>query len=399
MIIVEVLFFSSVVLMAYAYIGYPVMVWLLSRLLPRPVYKADIYPRISIVITAHNEERRIAAKLENTLLLDYPMQALEIIVASDCSSDRTEQIVRDCANSSGRPIKLYRQAERLGKTVAQHRGVQQSTGEIIVLSDATTLYEPDALKMLVRNFADPEVGCVAGQLTYVSRAQTSVGKSCNSYWNYEKIIKQSESNLGSLIGVSGCLYAVRRSCFSQLAPAMIDDFVIASEIHLQGRRIVYEPAAIAIEDTNSRGRDEFRMRVRVIEQTFNALYHYRRILSLKHHGMFAFQMISHKVIRYLIPLLLFIAFISNLVLIGVSPIFLIGFAGQILFYVAALVGFVGDRFGLKLGLLGAPYYFILINAAIIAAFWKFMRGEAHITWSPLREEYSQKAVTSAVGSR
>src|SRR5882724_6196699 len=185
--------------MAYAYIGYPLVVWMLSRLLPRPISKADIYPRISIVITAHNEERRIGAKLENTLSLDYPKHALEIIVASDCSSDRTEQIVRDFADNSDIMIRLCRQAERLGKTVAQRRGVQQSTGEIIVLSDATTLYEPDALRMLVRNLADPEVGCVAGQLTYVSRAQTSVGTSCKSYWNYEKIIKQSESDLGSLI--------------------------------------------------------------------------------------------------------------------------------------------------------------------------------------------------------
>jgi len=203
--------------------------------------------------------------------------------------------------------------------------------------------------------------------------------------------------LGIIVGAASAAFSnvLLKSRNVQLAPAMIDDFVVASEIHLQGRRTVYEPAAVAIEDTNSRGRDEFRMRVRVIEQTFNALYHYRKILNLKHHGMFAFQMISHKVMRYLIPLLLFVALVSNAILMGVLPIFVISFAAQLLFYIAALFGFAGDRIGLKLGLLGAPYYFVLINAAILTAFWKFMRGEAHVIWSPIREEYIPEGVSSA----
>jgi len=380
----EILFFVSIAMMAYGYVGYPLLIWILSNALPRPVRKADILPRISVVITAHNEEQGIGAKLANTLSLDYPPEKLEIVVASDCSTDGTEDIVSDFAAKSKSKIILYRQNERLGKTVAQHQGVRRSSGEIIVLSDATTLYDRGALRALARNFADPEVGCVAGQLSYVSRSSDGIGKSCSSYWSYEKIIKRAESDLGSLIGVSGCIYAVRRSCFAQLAPAMIDDFVIASEIHLQGRRTVYESDAIAIEDTNSRSHEEFRMRVRVIEQTFNALHHYRQVMNIRRHGLFAFQMISHKVIRYTIPLLLCVALLSSLSLVRTSPVYVAAFAGQTLFYLAALFGYLAERLNLKLGLFGAPYYFILINLAIVVAFWKFMRGEAHVTWSPFR---------------
>jgi cellulose synthase/poly-beta-1,6-N-acetylglucosamine synthase-like glycosyltransferase len=379
--IAQIIFFVSVALIAFIYIGYPVLVWCGSRLFAWPVRRADITPSVSVIIAAHNEEQDIAAKIENTLALDYPCDRLEVVVASDCSTDRTDAIVRSYA---GQGVILHRQGERHGKTVAQYGAARGSSGEILVFSDATTMYEPDALRKIARNFADPEVGCIAGQLIYVDRAATAIGRGCRSYWGYEKFLKRCESQLGSLIGVSGCLYAVRRSCQVRLAKDMIDDFVIATEIHLQGLRTVYEPEAIAIEDTNQRGRDEFRMRVRVIEQTMNALYRYREVLNPFRHGMFAAQMICHKLLRYTVPVWLLTAFVASGVLMLGFDQYALAFIGQAAFYSAALIGFLGERLKLRLGPAAIPYYFVLINAASLVAFWRFMRGEAQVVWEPAR---------------
>ena len=382
MAVIKIIFILSLLLVAYAYAVYPILIFILSRLFHRPVHKAEITPKVSLIITAYNEERDIAAKLDNTLALDYPSDKLEIIVASDCSSDHMDDIVR---SYQGHGVILHRRPERLGKSVAQNHAAKQASGEILVFSDATTMYAADAVRQIVRSFADPQVGCVAGQLIYVDKATTSVGKGCRSYWSYEKFIKESESRAGSLIGVSGCLYAVRRSSYARLALDMSSDFVIATEIHLQGQRTVYECAAVAMEDTNKRSRDEFRMRVRIIEQTFSALHRYRAALGLRQHGLFAFQLISHKVMRYAVPFFLIVALVSNLLLVNESTFYGLAFIAQAAFYLAAIAGWIGERLRLRLGLLALPYYFALANAASLAAFIQFMRGKAHVLWEPIRE--------------
>ncbi|HET9530746.1 MAG TPA: glycosyltransferase family 2 protein, partial [Blastocatellia bacterium] len=367
----EAVFITSLALIAYAYMGYPALIFILSRIFGREPHRADIEPAVSVIIAAFNEERDIVQKIENTLALDYPREKLEIIIASDCSTDGTDELVR---RYQDRGVILHKQPARLGKTVAQNCAVRISTGEVLVFSDATTMYEPDAIRKIVRSFADPEVGCVAGQLSYVDRSRTAVGRGCRSYWGYEKFIKQSESRMGSLIGVSGCLYAVRRSSYAKLAGDMSSDFVIATEIHLLGLRTVYEAEAIATEDTNKRGRDEFRMRVRVIEQTMTALRRYREVLDIGRHGMFAFQMLSHKVLRYGVAPLMLVALASNIFLINSSDFYHLTFMGQVVSYSAALVGWICERVGLRLRLLGLPYYFVLANAAVLAALDKFFRG-------------------------
>lgn len=380
--IAEIIFISSLILVAYTYVGYPALIFALSRIFGRPAMQARITPKVSLIIAAYNEERDIASKIENSLALDYPKEKLEIIVASDCSTDRTDEIVRQYTD---RNVILHRQPERLGKSVAQNSAMKISTGEILVFSDATTMYERDVLRMIVRNFADPEVGCVAGNLVYVDRISTAVGKGCRSYWGYEKFLKKCESQMGSLIGVSGCLYAVRRSNYARIAHDMSSDFVIATEIHLQGLRTVYDEEAVSLEETNERSKDEFRMRVRVIEQTMSAMDRYSEVLNPLRHGMYAFQMISHKLLRYAVPLFLIAAFTSNLFLINGSTIYRLSFLCQGIFYLTALAGLIGERMNLKLGPLAIPYYFVLANTASLIAFLKYARGEAHIVWEPLRD--------------
>jgi cellulose synthase/poly-beta-1,6-N-acetylglucosamine synthase-like glycosyltransferase len=379
---VEIIFISSVALIAYAYLGYPVLIFALSRLLQRPVRKSDITPAVSIIIAAYNEERAIATKIENTLALDYPSEKLEIIVASDCSTDRTDQIVNSFAG--GRVI-LHRQAERLGKTMAQNSAAKVSSAEILVFTDATTGYQPDALRKLVRSFADSTVGCVSSHLIYVDRSATSIGRGCRSYWGYENFLRESESRLGSMIGVTGCLYAVRRTSYTPLDHDMCSDFVIASEIHMKGLRTVDEPQAISLEDTNNRSRDEFRMRVRIMEQTMSALGRYREVLKVRRHGLYALQMLSHKVLRYVVSALLVVAFITNLLIVSQSRAYIATLAVQVAFYLSALAGGILARSGAKPGPLAIPYYFVLANAAIIVAFVKHLRGEDHVVWEPVRE--------------
>ena len=383
-LIAQVVFIAAIAIMAYIYLGYPALMFALSFLFRRPVRRADITPRVSIIIAAYNEELDIADKLKNTLSLDYPRDRMEVIVASDCSTDRTDEIVRRFRMHG---VILYRQPDRFGKTIAQNRAVKVSSGEILVFSDATTMYEPDALRKIVRSFADPEVGCVAGQLIYVDAAASAVGKGCRSYWGYEKFLKRCESHVGSLIGVSGCLYAVRRTCHARLANNMIDDFVIATEIQLQSLRTVYEPEAIGLEDTNHRTKDEFRMRVRVIKQTLSALRRYREVLNPFRHKMFAIQMITHKVLRYASPFLLIAALVSSGLASGSVEWLRIAFMGQLALYSVAIIGWLGEKLKIKLGPLAIPYYFTLVNAASFVAFLKALYGQTYVVWEPIRDAH------------
>src|SRR5262249_37865230 len=377
-LIAQVVFVAAMAMIAFIYAGYPALMFALSLMLRRPVRRDDITPRVSVIIAAYNEERDIEAKLKNTLALDYPSDRMEIIVASDCSTDRTDEIVR---SFRAHGVILRRQPGRFGKTIAQNRAAKAASGEILVFSDATTMYEPDAIRKIVRSFAGPEVGCVAGQLIYMDASSSAVGTGCRSYWGYEKFLRRCESDVGSLVGVSGCLYAVRRICHAQLASDMIDDFAIAAEIHLRGLRVVYEPEAIAVEDTNRRAKDEFRMRVRVVKQTLSALHRYRHTLD----PLFAFQIIAHKALRYAIPFLLIVALAASGLAGGSVDWLRFAFLGQLALYGAAIVGGVGELLKVKLGPMAIPYYFVLVNAASLVAFLKALRGETYVTWEPVRD--------------
>ena len=378
----KTLFWLAAAALAYAYVGYPLLVWLVSRLRPRAVRRAEFEPAVSVVITAYNEERDLASKLENTLALDYPQEKLEVIVASDCSSDRTDEIARSFA---ARGVRLHRQAERLGKTAAQNAAVELARGEVILFSDATTLYQPDVLRAMLPNFADPSVGCVAGKLIYVDPAATSVGQGAKSYWGYETFLKTHESRACSLIGASGCLYAVRRSAYVPLYHEACSDFIIATKMVEQGLRAVYEPRAVCTEETNRQADKELRMRVRVIAQTYTDLWRHRSLLNPLRGGFYAVELLSHKVMRYLVPLFLFVVFVSSVALAPRSLFFAALFAGQAVFYVAALAGWLLERAGVRVRLLSLPHYFVLANLAAVIAFYKFARGERYARWEPIRE--------------
>ena len=378
----QFIFWASVGLIFYVYFGYPVMVYIISRLLPKSVKRAAIEPSVSIIITAYNEERDIREKLENTLLIDYPSEKLEILVASDCSSDGTDTIVREFANKN---VKLLRQPERHGKTAAQNMAVENVSGEIILFSDATSMYEPSVLREMLPSFADEKIGCVAGKLVYVDHSSSTVGQAAKSYWSYETLLKVSESKACSLIGVSGCIYAVRKSAYQPMYPEACSDFLIATVVYKQGMRTIYEPNAVCTEETNQHSKKEMRMRVRVISQTFTDLWRNREMLNPFQSGFFAIELISHKLLRYSVPLFLIMVFVSSGFLSFASLLFFAVFAAQVAFYLMAFAAWMLERNGVRTGILSIPLYFMLTNIASIAGFFQFLRGERYASWEPIRD--------------
>jgi cellulose synthase/poly-beta-1,6-N-acetylglucosamine synthase-like glycosyltransferase len=377
----EIIFWLSAAALFYTYAGYPLLLAVFSALRSRTVQRGDCEPTVSIIITAYNEERDLAAKLDNTLALDYPRDLLEIIVASDCSHDQTDAIAREFA---GRGVRLHRQSQRLGKTAAQNAAVEQAHGEIILFSDATSLYRPDAVRAIMPSFADPEVGCVAGRLEYVDSSGSRVGQGARSYWSYETFLKRHESRVGSLIGVSGCLYAVRRAAYIPLYHEACSDFIIATKMVEQGLRAVYEPNAVCTEQTNRQSDKELKMRVRIIAQTFTDLWRHRSLLNPVRGGFYGVQLLSHKVMRYLVPFFLMGLFFSSAVMASSSLVFRLMFAAQIACYACPAIAWVLDRVGIRSRLLAFPQYFMLANLASLIGCYKFLRGQRYASWEPIR---------------
>lgn len=380
--IVEIVFWVAIGLLAYVYVGYPVLVFAAAKLFPRKVVRGEVEPTVTILITAFNEEASIATKIENTLSIEYPKDKLEILVASDGSTDSTDEIVREFGSKG---VKLFRQEGRVGKTETQNNAVKHAAGEIILFSDATTHYEADVLRKVLPAFADATVGCVAGRLVYVDDVGTGVGSGAKGYWNYETFIKTAESAVCSLIGASGCLYAVRRSAYREMYREACSDFLICTVLYRQGLRSVFEPNAVCFEDTNSKTHDEMRMRVRVIAQTYTDLWRNADMLNPFKSGFYAVELISHKVLRYAVPLILAAIFASSSVLAFGSQFFSIILTLQVLFYLGALSGWMLERLGLRAHLLVLPLYFVLANLASVIAFYRFIRGERFATWEPIRE--------------
>lgn len=384
-----ILFFLSLAALVYVYAGYPLIVYLVGRIRPKAVVRGDFEPKVTVLITAYNEEAAIAAKIANTLEIDYPKEKLEVIVASDGSTDRTDEIARSFAN-----VRVFRQEGRVGKTFTQNKAIEQATGEIILFSDATTDYRPNVLRELLPNFADPSVGCVAGKLVYVDDSSSNVGAGAQSYWNYETFLKEAESRACSLIGASGCLYAVRRSAYREMYPEACSDFLICTVVFAQGLRSVYEPNAVCFEQTNRRTDKEMKMRVRVISQTFTDLWRNRSMLNPIRSGFYAVQLISHKLLRYAVPVFLAGALVSSAALAPGDAFFKLAFLAQAVFYAAAAVGYLLERAGVRIGPLAIPHYFVLANLASVLGFYKFLRGERYATWEPIRDGNEERGAVS-----
>jgi cellulose synthase/poly-beta-1,6-N-acetylglucosamine synthase-like glycosyltransferase len=378
----ELLFWLSLALVVYIYVGYPLLIKLLATS-KKPTQKdATILPSVTILIAAFNEEDCIAATLQNKVALDYPRDKLEIIVVSDESEDDTDKIVEAFSTQANIPVKLVRQVPRRGKTSGLNIIAPQATGEIIVFSDANSLYAENALKKLVSNFADPTVGYVTGKMVYVNPEGSLVGDGCSSYMKYENWMRALESQIGSIVGVDGGVDAMRQSLYEKLNADQLPDFVQPLKVVEKGFRVVYEPDAILKEEALDDPSREYAMRVRVSLRAIWALHDMRALFNPFRYGIFSLQLLSHKLLRYLAFIPLFAVLIVNILLIENDKIYILLLMGQITFYFLAWVG--KRNLGKKdnPAYLSLPYYFSLLNIACMHATWRYLKGEKQVIWKP-----------------
>jgi cellulose synthase/poly-beta-1,6-N-acetylglucosamine synthase-like glycosyltransferase len=375
----EVIFISSIFLVCYIYLGYPLLVLAAGKFFGKRVEKRAVTPAVTILIAAFNEEKVIRQTLENKLSLDFPKETLEILVVSDGSFDKTEEIV---AGFKDKGVRLLRQVPRAGKTSALNLAVPEAKGEIIVFSDANSMYEKNALRSLVRNFADPSVGYVTGKMIYTNPDGTIVGDGCSTYMKYENLLREFETKIGSVVGVDGGIDAVRKDLYKPMNPDQLPDFVLPLKLVQQGYRVVYEPEAILKEASLKDPKDEYRMRVRVSLRAFWALWDMRELLSIRKFGLFAWQLWSHKLLRYISFVFLIAAYLTNLALWSASGVYKGMFVAQNLGYLfAALYPWI-NRLWQPLKGLYFLNYFLLLNLAAGHAFIKFLMGQKQTIWAP-----------------
>jgi cellulose synthase/poly-beta-1,6-N-acetylglucosamine synthase-like glycosyltransferase len=373
---VEFFFWFLLVLGIYPYVLYQLFARLMASIAGKRIGRQAFTPRISILISAYNEAKHIEATVRNKLSQDYSGE-FEILVASDGSTDGTDEIVTRLAADDAR-VRLIRQEPRQGKTAALNKLIELATGEIVIFSDANSLYRTDTVRLLVENFADPSVGYVTGKMVYVNPDGSMIGDGCSAYMRYENWLRAVESSLGSIVGVDGGVDAVRRSLYRRMTADQLPDFVLPLAVVQQGKRVVYDERALLQEDTLSDQGAEFRMRVRVALRALWALRAERVLLFGSAGLLFAWQLWSHKALRYMSFLPLGLACLLNLWLVPSGPLYQLLLLGQGLFWVATLLG----RAGLTWAPIRFSLYFLLLNVASALAFARFLRGERIVTWQP-----------------
>lgn len=377
MFFVKLIFFFCLFMIFYVYVGYPLVVVILSRLINKRPRKVQSTPTVSILIAAFNEVKHIEATIRNKLELDYPKENLQIIVVSDASSDGTDSIVK-MHETEG--VHLIRQEPRAGKSAALNMAFRHAMGEILVFSDANSIFDRNALKEIVANFGDPAVGYVTGKMIYMNPDGSSVGDGCSGYMKYENFLRKNETMVGSVVGVDGGIDAMRKSLYKPLNPEQLPDFVLPLRVIEQGYRAVYESQAILREPTLSTNADEYRMRVRVSLRALWALKDMSHLLGKRYSAFFAWQLWSHKVLRYLCFMFLIGAYVSNLLLFSNGTIYKIFFVMQNVCYMAALIApWVGDK---AYNIFSMLNYFVLLNQASLHAFLKFILGKKQVLWTP-----------------
>ena len=354
----------------YAYFGYPLLLAILplfSRRKAEPSGKQSYYPEVTLLVAAYNEEDVIEEKIKNSLALDYPEDKLHVVVVSDGSTDRTDEIVKRYENNG---VELFR-TDRLGKTVARNRAVENAKGEVLVLTDANAFFRQDALKNLVIHFQDPEVGVVCGALV-LKRADGSE----NLYWRYEKLIKSLENKFHSIIGANGSIYAIRKELYSPLPPEVDDDFVEPLIVYMKGKKAIYESGAISEEEDIPAEdiQSEFQAKRRVVLRGLQSLAHVKGILNPFKYPTMSFEIFSHKVMKWFVPFALIGILISTFFL----PRTLFAVTTYIIediFIITAILGLF-----IKKGKLQIPAYFLLTNSAVLIAVLQFLTGKRSTRW-------------------
>jgi cellulose synthase/poly-beta-1,6-N-acetylglucosamine synthase-like glycosyltransferase len=375
-----VVFWVSLLTIVYVYFGYPLLLALLAVFRQREIKKADVTPSVTILIGAYNEEGIIREKLENMLALDYPKDKLEIMVGSDGSTDRTNDIVREFAD---RGVVLDASTERRGKCGVLYRCVPKARGEIIVFSDADAMYPPDALKKLVRGFADERVGCIEG-VRWDTNEEGQVLESI--YWKYENVLKRLASKNRCIVGATGAIFAIRKHFYFPLSEDRGDDFELPFRIALRGYDTIYEPSAVVYHPWLP-NTEEFRRITRIVSWMLPSALMLLKESLQRGRLLVALQLISHKLLRWFVPVFMLSTFAASLFLTNTTSLTIGHFYSvilwlQVAFYGLAMLGYLlaKARMKLRLPLLNIPYYFCLINLASLNGVMKLLLGKPVRVW-------------------
>ncbi|KTG11070.1 glycosyl transferase [Haloprofundus marisrubri] len=342
-----------------------------------PQWERDEPPKVALIIAAYNEEAVIADKLENSLELDYPDEKLDIVVFSDASSDRTDDIVRSYADQG---VRLERIEGRVGKTACQNAVAERVDAEVLVFSDANSMYEPDAVRKLVSSMG-PEVGCVVGELRLSRETDDVEGESI--WWQYTRFIKEYESKLGSVVKGNGAIYAIRSEAYVPLPADAISDFAEPLSIRSEGWRVVYEPDAIAREHTARSVDAELRRKVRITTRSWHTVAQYLHLLNPLRYGFFSVKFASDTVLWWSTPMLSAVAFVAlgALVTLTGSFLYLVPFSASVGFLLLGLVGYLLEDGRRKVpNLFHVPYYFLVGNYSLLVGAWNFVNSRNVVTW-------------------
>ena len=368
------LFWTSLILLIYAFIGYPLILFVAgSARSGHSISRADYTPRVSILLSAFNEEAVISEKITNFLCLDYPPDLIEMVIVCDNCSDRTEQIIRENKNER---LRLLVQNSRKGKTLNLNLAVEASLGDILIFTDANSMFRKDAVRRLAALFASPSVGLVSGRSMYVdSRNRTE--QTGGLYRSYEEFIKKTESSVASIVGADGAIYALRKSLYKPLRPEEINDLIHPIQVVQQGFLAISDTGAVCSEVVDERYADEFNRQTRIMAQSWHIIC--SQVGNLMGAGKFVYlwQVFSHKLLRWLTIPLLLIIFSTNLLLLRHGMSYQVIFGCQFIFMVMAIIGRSVHR-----GIPRVVFMFLLLHCAAVLGFFRYISGSTYTTWNP-----------------
>ena len=380
---IEALFWMSALALIYSFAGYGMVLLVLSRLRPaRPAPEAWAPPRVSFLVAAHNEAAVIDEKLRNTLALDAGGAEVQIVVVSDGSTDGTA----DVARAIGDPRITVLDPGRVGKAAALRLGLERCSGDVVVFSDANAILADGTLTALLRHFADPEVGGVCGQITVkgAGTGKGGLGFSEGLFWRYDQALKRAESRLGGTVSAQGSVYAMRRELVTAPEPGSADDFVISVQAVAEGKRLVFEPLACTTEIVTESVESEMRRRIRSAELSWRAMMAWTGLMNPFRHGWYAWQLVSHKLIRRLNPLFLVVLLLTNLALLANGWVYVLTGLCQLGFYALALAALADPRLR-RFKPAGIAAFFVLAHVAMAAGFARYAAGRKSTLWTPSRE--------------
>jgi biofilm PGA synthesis N-glycosyltransferase PgaC len=387
----KIVYWLSLFIVFYTFLGYGILLYFLVRI--RRVVKGkrivpvlnQNFPSLTLVVAAYNEEDLIIEKIQNTLGLNYPADKLSLMFITDGSNDRTPDLIAQYPQ-----IKLMHSPARNGKIHAIHRAMHEVDSEVVVFTDANTFLNKDALLLIARHYADPNVGAVSGEKRVMQDAVSDATAGEGFYWKYESTLKKWDSELYSVVGAAGELFSVRRSLYQQVEQdTILDDFMISMLIAQQGYRIIYEPDAYASELSSDNIKEELKRKVRIAAGGIQSILRLEKLFFPFHFPLLWFQYISHRVLRWTVtPFLMILVFVLNILICIQSGDIIYGLimAGQVVFYGAAFLGWMLEKKKIKVKALFVPYYFCVMNYAVIAGIQRYYKGSQSAAWEKAKRK-------------